>query len=294
MTGPGRPPRLLTAALAAAARGWPVFPLHPGSKRPALSGWQHAATCNPDLLTRWWQRAPYNIGIACGPAALLVVDLDGLASPADLAGGGESRALLAELAARAGAPDPGQTFTVATPHGEHRYFTVAPDQPGRSTVGALGRHIDTRAAGGFVVAAGSTRRVGGRRAHYRVTNPAAAVAAPAWLLHALAPRPAPSMGHHPSRVRSGSAYGQAALRGECSAVRTAEPGTRNARLFRASARLGELAAAGLLDRGEVAAALHTASSAHVGVDGFTAAEAARTIANGLRHGARPERVATAS
>ncbi len=34
--------RLLTAALAAAGKGWHVFPLRPGTKRPALHG---EATC---------------------------------------------------------------------------------------------------------------------------------------------------------------------------------------------------------------------------------------------------------
>ena len=38
MTGP--PPRL-AAALCAAERGWPVFPVRPWSKYPAMRDWQH-------------------------------------------------------------------------------------------------------------------------------------------------------------------------------------------------------------------------------------------------------------
>ncbi len=85
-------PALLAAALDAAARGWPVIPLRPGTKRPALHGeaacprtgpcvdghlkWERRATTDPDRICAAWSQAPYNIGIATGPAGLVVVDLD--------------------------------------------------------------------------------------------------------------------------------------------------------------------------------------------------------------------------
>ena len=118
-------PRLLRAALAAAGRGWPVFPLIPGGKRPAITGWQHQATVDADVLTVWWRSAPYNVGVACGLAGLLVVDLDGPS--------GRSR--FADLAQSA---EPVPTFTVATPSGgEHRYYTVRPGAPAPSTYGRV-------------------------------------------------------------------------------------------------------------------------------------------------------------
>lgn len=55
-----RTPPLLRAALSAAACGWPVLPLFPGSKRPAIAGWQHHASCDPAVLGAWWERRPYN------------------------------------------------------------------------------------------------------------------------------------------------------------------------------------------------------------------------------------------
>ena len=64
-----------TAAVEAAERGWAVFPCRPGDKRPMVGQWEQRATSDPALVARWWpERA--NVGIACGPSALVVVDLD--------------------------------------------------------------------------------------------------------------------------------------------------------------------------------------------------------------------------
>jgi len=82
---------LAAAALDAAARGWHVFPLRPGDKRPAYpdhtadrctgtdprcraghQGWEPRATTDPARITRAWTAAAYNIGIATGPSGLIV------------------------------------------------------------------------------------------------------------------------------------------------------------------------------------------------------------------------------
>jgi hypothetical protein len=303
MSGPSR--RLLAVACSAAGRGWPVFPLQPYSKRPAIRAWPQYATTEADQLATWWDRAPYNVGIACGPAGLLVVDLDRRPAPRDLADSvpTSSTRLLAELARGAGAPDPRATYTVATPSGEHRYFAVpavasndVPDgqdrlrqvrSSGRTTVGALGPRIDTRAAGGYVAAAGSVRWVRGCRRYYSVVRSDPVAPAPPWLLDALTPAPSVRVGSTP--VTQPGPYVRAAVSREAEVVREAEPGTRNSRLFGAAVRLGELAAAGLLTEQEVTGALLDAANRHVGVDGFTAAEADRTVGNGLTYGRRRPR-----
>ena len=295
---------LLAAALTAAERGWPVFPVAPYGKHPAVAGWPAAATRDPVRLERWWAQAPYNVAIACGPAGLLVVDLDrrravGGRSPQERASTGDGRDVFAKLTARSGA-DPVDTYTVATPCGEHRYYSVpvtaAGERPdvaraGRNTVGVLGLLVDTRAAGGYVLAAGSVRRLDGRRVHYRQTSLGPPPApAPGWLLDALTP-PTPAVGW--ATVSRAAPYARAAVAGEVAAVRVASAGTRNSRLFTAAFRLGQLAAAGLLDPAEVAVVLEAAAAVHLGVDGFTAAEAARAVDNGLRYGSeRPRPVAS--
>lgn len=303
MSGPSR--RLLAAACAATGRGWPVFPLQPYGKRPAIRAWPQLATTDPEQLARWWERAPYNVGIACGPAGLLVVDLDrrpAATEPATSAivDGGE---LLAALADRAGAIDPRATYTVSTPSGEHRYFTVPAigregvtdgqayrqrvRSSGRTTAGALGPRIDTRAAGGYVAAAGSVRWVRGCRRYYSVAGPNRIAPAPQWLLDALSLPPAAGPGRDP--VAQSSAYVGAAITREAAAVRVAGSGTRNSRLFGAAVRLGQLAAAGLVSEQDVTAVLLSAADRHVGVDGFTAAEAVRAVGNGLAYGRRRPR-----
>ncbi|WP_255347783.1 bifunctional DNA primase/polymerase [Actinoplanes sp. N902-109] len=66
----------LTAALSAADRGWHVFPLRPDDKRPAIGKWEQRATIDPDRIRRCWTAGPYNVGIACGPSGLVVLDFD--------------------------------------------------------------------------------------------------------------------------------------------------------------------------------------------------------------------------
>jgi hypothetical protein len=69
-----------------------VFPLRPGTKRPALhrfdrcprtgpcqhthQGWERRATTDPDRIRAAWAASDHNIGLATGPSGLVVIDLD--------------------------------------------------------------------------------------------------------------------------------------------------------------------------------------------------------------------------
>ena len=213
------------------------------------------------------------------------------------------RQVLAELAAAFGAPVPA-TYTVATPSGEHLYFTGPAGVELRNTAGVLGPRIDTRAGGGYVVAAGSVLRVDGRIRCYRTVLEVPAVPLPGWIVDALRSSglrvegPAvdgradgftadwPVGRVSPTRLH---AYVAAALAGETRAVAQARPGTRNHALFRAAARLGELVGSGALAEDTARGALLEAAAGHVGIEAFTIGEARRAIGNGLRRGRRNPR-----
>ncbi|WP_367128380.1 bifunctional DNA primase/polymerase [Saccharothrix sp. HUAS TT1] len=266
------------AALAAVERGWPVVPLRPHGKAPAVPGWDAEATLDRDRIRSWWSRRAYNVGIACGPAGLLVVDLD---VP-------HGREAFARRAWQHGAEDPRDTYTVATPSGgEHRYFR-APDAPLGNSVAKLAPHVDTRGAGGYVVAAGS--QLGDGR--YRVLRDAPVAPAPGWLVAVLTPEPPedlpiPAQRPAPRRV---DAYRAAVVEGEVERVREARPGVRAHIVFTAACRLGELVGAGWLDEASAVAALLTAASAHNGVEGWTEREALHHVENGIALGRRRPRV----
>jgi len=142
-----------------AARGWHLFPVRPDRKAPAIRAWNDRATTDPDQLARFFTAHPeHNAGIACGPSRLLVIDCDmpkvGVPSHPSGRDGAE---VLARLAGRRGLPD---TWTVATPSGGRHLYFRAPTLPaGAPPLGntgkTLGPMLDTRGAGGQVLAPGS-------------------------------------------------------------------------------------------------------------------------------------------
>ena len=119
------------AAVEAARRGWAVFPCRPGDKRPAVPDWEHRACADPERVGRYWPSGQHNVGIACGPSGLVVVDLDTHSPLPDdwrLPGVHDGRDVLALLAEWAGQPWP-VTYTVKTPTGGLHLYYAAPDGP---------------------------------------------------------------------------------------------------------------------------------------------------------------------
>ncbi|MEU6191371.1 bifunctional DNA primase/polymerase [Nocardia sp. NPDC047038] len=280
-------PRLMRAALAAADRGFWVFPLGPGSKKPALPkiNWQHLATRDPEVIARAWRKAAFNIGIACGPSRLLVLDLDpshGDRPPPEWEGARHGRDVLARLTAARQVPYPLHTYRVATPSGgEHLYF-AAPETPelGNSS-GRLGWRIDTRGAGGYVVGAGSVSRSGHP---YQLLDDRPPAPPPDWLITALTPPPLPS----PTTVNLAevrvNAYVRAALVKQVERIMAAPRGQRHDTLLSAAGSIGRLVGAGLLTRDDAHRVLSAAADSHIGIDEFTEHEAERVISDGLDFG----------
>jgi len=291
----------LAAALWAAELGWHVFPLHPGTKHPAIRAWEQRATTDRDQITAFWSAHPdHNTAIACGPSGLVVVDLD-QARPDQPAPEGLSMRgitsgaqVLALLAHQVGANVPA-THTVATPSGgTHLYYRTPSTTSGtgagtglRNTAGTIGWLIDTRAAGGYVVAPGSVTPNGA----YELIDDRFPVELPAWMVQAHAPKPPPAS-TAPIEVPSErvSGYVAAAVQAQAERVRTAPPGAHNKTLFVAACRLGELVGAGALDHIDAHLMLKQ-SAAPILASGCecTEREIEATIDSGLRTGARRPR-----
>jgi putative DNA primase/helicase len=162
----GQPPDLLQAALAYAALGLRVVPLHhiisekvcscpkgagcgrKTGKHPRFVAWQRLATTDPATIRRWWARWPAaNVGIATGEG-VLVLDVD--------PDKGGDVCLVGLQAARGMLP---RTVACRTGGGgRHLYFRVA--GPCGNRVGFL-PGLDVRAEGGLVVAPPSRHRLGG-------------------------------------------------------------------------------------------------------------------------------------
>ncbi|MFE7428438.1 bifunctional DNA primase/polymerase [Streptomyces sp. NPDC057545] len=185
-----------------AGHGWPVHPLAPGRKTPAgncadcrdrhhdprtcpclpagrpCHGF-HAGTTDLRRIEKWWTDSPRSgVGVACGPADLIVIDVDAHSAPVpdrsrllpgipihesvNLTGLASGFDTLALLAAFRGQPAPAEdesTLRVRTPSGGLHIWYRNPDpqtryrsSAGSSPKVALAWQVDVRAEGGYIVA----------------------------------------------------------------------------------------------------------------------------------------------
>lgn len=246
----------VTTALWCARQGWPVHPLAPGRKTPVgnceacrvqghdravcdclrAGRWCHgfhAATLDQDRIEQWWGSRPHlGVGVATGPAGLVVIDIDaharelpgrdrllpgiGISAAIDLAGLADGFHTLGVLAALRGAASPADdasTLRVRTPSGGlhvwyrsegrgRRWQCSAGSGGGR----ALAWQVDVRAHGGYIVAPGTVTRAGVYRAVGPVREPAPL---PDWLArelertgHLAAPAAVPAAGPRPVPPRA--------------------------------------------------------------------------------------------
>lgn len=145
-----------------------MFPLRPLTKdRPMVKDWEHCATTETATIHAWWMATPTaNIGLACGPSNLYVVDCDvlkpGEPMPAGHPAGRVESGLqvLRALAARRGDLI-AATYAVTTASGGWHLYYTKPAGAALRTAGKLGFKLDTRGHGGYVVGPGSVLPRGG-------------------------------------------------------------------------------------------------------------------------------------
>ncbi|WP_409235710.1 bifunctional DNA primase/polymerase [Streptomyces sp. PA5.6] len=301
----------LSTARACAVRGWPVHPLAPRRKTPAANcercreqghvrtncpcaaegRWCHgfhAATLDPDRITQWWAHRPeLGVGVACGPAGLVVIDVDAhqaevpgrdrilpgihIGDHVDLSGLASGFHTLAVLAALRGMPDPVMdetTLRVRTPSGGvHIWYRTNPALGWLCSTGsgrgrALAWQVDVRAHGGYIIAPGTTTDAGTYMPLPGASEPAEL---PAWLAAELertghrpmpvvpAPRPVPQRARQAVLAAGGGRErGQrmlaAALADIAACGQVSEGAGFTERLNRAAYTLGGLIATGALPR----------------------------------------------
>lgn len=198
----GRPATPHAVARWCADQGWPVHPLAAGRKTPAANcqacrdhhhapadcsclpagrpchGF-HAATTDLARIDSWWSGdASWGVGVACGKADLVVIDIDAHPAPVPdrnrllpgipihdsvnlqgLASGFDTLALLAALRRQPSPAEDDSTLRVRTPSGGLHVWYRNPHpavrfrcSTGSSAKVALAWQVDVRADGGYIVA----------------------------------------------------------------------------------------------------------------------------------------------
>jgi hypothetical protein len=289
--------RRLRAALAFAARGWPVFPLTAGAKKPLRHCPQcnrksseyvphrgiedcphpadichgfHAASTDPERIEDWGRRFPdMNVGISTGPARLVVVDLDtnkaGEAPPPPynvpgVQDGGDVFALALE---RYGVAFPGDTLIVSTPSkGLHLYWRLPDSITVNKSEGGFGWNVDVRAALSYIVAPTSTTPDG---EYKRISGAHIPLMAPAWLLHHLdgtghMPKP-PAPRPAARSYRPTASVGRVGITDLATQLAAAPVGQRHKVLCTVTTAAAYLVVAGRCTEHEMRAEIHSAGRA---------------------------------
>lgn len=257
---------MLQHALNYHAFGWSVFPLLPRTKIPAIPSWKkyQEKRATRAEIESWWGAMPTaNIALVTGlVSGIFVVDFDDMAE--------------ADKYTNAAGYCP--TLCARTASGLHVYYRY-PSFSQRNRVKAL-TGADVRGDGGFVVLPPSIHPSG--KVYEWRRNPIQT--APAYLLDLLRPKPLPARPSLPP-TRNAGYWARIAMDRELDTLAATMPGSkgssgRNDQLNRSAFNLGQLVGDGLLDRGEVEAALRsTALSVGLG-DG----EVERTIQSGVNAG----------
>lgn len=287
---------LEAAALDYAARGFPVFPCDPATKRPFTpKGFKDAST-DADVIRSWWASRPTAmIAMPTGEAiGAWVLDVD---DPETFEG-----ACPIEI------PD---TRRCVTGKGYHLYFGFDPAQEVRNaqvkTVDGERRWpfaempgAEVRGNGGYIIVPPSLHPSGRR---YEWTQEGDPVPPPAELLRIVRKAEAPvavaeTQPAQPQRIAqhrdssAGTPYGLAALDEECQAIRAAGNGAQENTLNSAALKIGALIAGGELSASTAKAALISAGNAmpsYNSADQWTPDAITQKIERGLADGAATAR-----
>jgi putative DNA primase/helicase len=286
---------ILEAALAYAARGWPVFPCHPETKAPLVPRGLKEASAEAGLVRAWWGRWPAAmIGLPLGgPTGLFALDFDPREETDPETG--EVRAwtyadLKAETEALLGHALPA-TAAQKTPSGGFHIFYLQPEGEALGNrTGRLPAHVDVRGQGGYVIAAPSVRADGRAYAWVAQRDPDACPPAPAPEALVALIRAGKARSSLPANSERGPSpqpdtseavrkYALAALDAEARLLAGTPAGGRNNQINASAFALGQLVGAGAISQSTARACLLDVVRAWPDV-----AKSEKTIENGLAAG----------
>jgi hypothetical protein len=165
--------------------------------------------------------------------------------------------------------------------GEHRYFKHVPGVRNR---GKLGKGLDVRGSGGFVIMPGSITAEGNEYIwlDYDGEGLPPLADAPQWLLDLVLPPPAAATPatHYNYEAGENAAYVERAVEQELNQLATASQGGRGEQVNKSAFSLGTLVGAGALDRREAEAGLFDAAYAN----GVVAKDGEKEIRAKIRRG----------
>ena len=233
---------MLDAALAAIARGFWIFPVAVRDKVPhRLAGeWGKTATNDVNRVVQFWSQVDQNanVGVACKPSQLLVVDLDKAKEDNNLRGTAleylhsvygprvDGDEAFAEMIYKVGGKlDDINTYRVKTGSGGlHLYYRWPCFWPKCSQASPVKGLVDVRnnggTDGGYVLAEGSVTEAGEYllQGDYDIGLP------PEWLRHLVVEKPRIQAPRRPQGIRQPGAVSWSGL---VESVRNAGEGNRN-------------------------------------------------------------------
>jgi hypothetical protein len=193
--------RMLDAALAYAAHGYPVFPLSKRTKAPIpkadkdvhgkkipRTGGFYKATTDPVIVSQWWHQSEHLIGMPMGAASnVFAIDIDTAEDHAD------GMAEWDKITVEHGAIDTREHLTATG--GRHLILKYDDDQPIGCSRGSLPDGIDVKGRGGYIVMPPSRRK----DREYRVGLDIDPIDPPHWLIEMIGARPAPLFEERPRK-----------------------------------------------------------------------------------------------
>ncbi|MCG7507081.1 bifunctional DNA primase/polymerase [Mesorhizobium retamae] len=249
------------------------------AKTPRLSNGFKGATLSPRIINILWERNPGSmIGSPTGEQlGAWVLDIDvHKDDDGNIINGYETLAALEE---KHGALPATATAKTAG-GGEHRFFK---HNQGIRNRGGLGRGLDVRSSGGYVVMPGS-RTADGREyvwVDYDGEGLPPLAEAPDWLLGLVLPKQAPTIcGNYTYTPGENTVYVERAVEAELRELATAQQGGRGEAVNRSAFNLGTLVGAGALSRSEAEHGLYDAAYAN----GVVAKDGEREIRAKIRRG----------